>query len=179
MKLLCSYLIDDGVYNIYLLITVLLPCLIYQGVMKIKAKSNMKKMPAKYYVGVYAFLVYLWAVFKVTGIGLLADIIRPGIRGGVNLRPFADLGTGFWLNIVMFLPLGIVTPCIWKKCESARYTVMLGFAVSLLIECSQILNGRATDIDDLIANTAGFLVGYLTAQGFLELFDKKRTNMES
>ena len=50
MKLLCSYLIDDGVYNIYLLITVLLPCLIYQGVMKIKAKSNMKKMQAKYYV---------------------------------------------------------------------------------------------------------------------------------
>ena len=47
MKLLCSYLIDDGVYNIYLLIIVLLPCLMYQGVMKIKAKSNMKKMPAK------------------------------------------------------------------------------------------------------------------------------------
>ena len=173
MKLLYVYLIDDVVYNIYLLVTVLLPCLIYQGVMKIKAKSNMKKMPAKYYVGVYAFLVYLWAVFKVTGIGLLADIIRPGIRGGVNLRPFADLGVGFWLNIVMFLPLGIVTPCIWKKCGSVRYTVRLGFAVSLLIECSQIFNGRATDIDDLIANTAGFLVGYLTAQGFLELFDKK------
>ena len=169
MKLLCSYLIDDGVYNIYLLITVLLPCLIYQGVMKIKAKSNMKKMPAKYYVGVYAFLVYLWAVFKVTGIGLLADIIRPGIRGGVNLRPFADLGTGFWLNIVMFLPLGIVTPCIWKKCESARYTVMLGFAVSLLIECSQILNGRATDIDDLLANTIGACAGYLIWRGIYVL----------
>ena len=57
MKLLSVYLIDDVVYNIYLLVTVLLPCLIYQGVMKIKAKSNMKKMPAKYYVGVYAFLV--------------------------------------------------------------------------------------------------------------------------
>uniref|UniRef100_UPI003520BEC4 VanZ family protein n=1 Tax=Blautia faecicola TaxID=2509240 RepID=UPI003520BEC4 len=129
--------------------------------MKIKAKSNMKKMPAKYYVGVYAFLVYLWAVFKVTGIGLLADIIRPGIRGGVNLRPFADLGIGFWLNIVMFLPLGIVIPCTWKKCESVRYTVRLGFAVSLLIECSQIFNGRATDIDDLIANTSGACLGYV------------------
>ena len=169
MKLLCSYLIDDGVCNIYLLITVLLPCLIYQGVMKIKAKSNMKKMPAKYYVGVYAFLVYLWAVFKVTGIGLLADIIRPGIRGGVNLRPFADLGIGFWLNIVMFLPLGIVTPCIWKKCESVRYTVRLGFAVSLLIECSQIFNGRATDIDDLLANTIGACAGYLIWRGIYVL----------
>ena len=169
MKLLSVYLIDDVVYNIYLLVTVLLPCLIYQGVMKIKAKSNMKKMPAKYYVGVYAFLVYLWAVFKVTGIGLLADIIRPGIRGGVNLRPFADLGIGFWLNIVMFLPLGIVTPCIWKKCESARYTVMLGFAVSLLIECSQIFNGRATDIDDLLANTIGACAGYLIWRGIYVL----------
>ena len=141
MKLLCSYLIDDGVYNIYLLITVLLPCLIYQGVMKIKAKSNMKKMPAKYYVGVYAFLVYLWAVFKV--------------------RPFADLGVGFWLNIVMFLPLGILVPCIWKKCENVKHTVVLGLALSLLIECSQLFNGRATDIDDLIANTTGACIGYV------------------
>mgnify|MGYP000320300661 CR=1 FL=1 len=38
---------------------------------------------------------------------------------------------------------------------------MLGFAVSLLIECSQIFNGRATDIDDLIANTSGACLGYV------------------
>ena len=30
-----------------------------------------------------------------------------------------------------------------------------------MIECSQIFNGRATDIDDLIANTSGACLGYV------------------
>ena len=41
------------------------------------------------------------------------------------------------------------------------------------VEIFQAFTGRLPEVDDLIANTAGFLVGYLTAQGFLELFDKK------
>ena len=41
------------------------------------------------------------------------------------------------------------------------------------IEIFQAFTGRLPEVDDLIANTAGFLVGYLTTQGFLELFDKK------
>ena len=47
------------------------------------------------------------------------------------------------------------------------------------VEIFQAFTGRLPEVDDLIANTAGFLVGYLTAQGFLELFDKRRINMES
>ena len=41
------------------------------------------------------------------------------------------------------------------------------------IEIFQAFTGRLPEVDDLIANIAGFFVGYLTAQGFLELFDKK------
>ena len=41
------------------------------------------------------------------------------------------------------------------------------------IEIFQAFTGRLPEVDDLIANIAGFLVGYLTAQGFLELFDEK------
>ena len=54
--------------------------------MEIKAKQNSRRVPAKYYFGVYVMLVYLWAVFKVTGIGLLADIVRlkDAISGGYN-----------------------------------------------------------------------------------------------
>lgn len=41
-------------------------------------------------------LVYLWAVFKVTGIGLLADIVRlkDAISGGYNWNPLAGLDNG-------------------------------------------------------------------------------------
>lgn len=41
------------------------------------------------------------------------------------------------------------------------------------IEIFQAFTGRLPEVDDLIANTAGFFIGYLNAQGFLELFDEK------
>lgn len=178
MKMLYGYLVTDSLYNGYLLVTMLLPCLIYQGILETKAKKNAKKMLAKYYFGVYIFLVYVWAVFKVTGIGLLADIIRPGIKGGFNWKPFDDLGIGFVLNIVMFLPLGFLVPWFWKKCANVKYVTLLGFCFSLMIECSQIFNGRATDVDDLIANTFGAFLGYVLWMVVRKIVGKKKVNGE-
>ena len=115
VRILYIYIVEDFMYSGYLLLTLLLPCLIYQGLMEIKAKQNSRRVPAKYYFGVYVMLVYLWMVFKVTGIGLLADIVRlkDAISGGYNWNPLAGLGMGFVLNIIMFLPLGLLIPCIW------------------------------------------------------------------
>ena len=155
VRILYTYIVEDFMYSGYLLLTLLLPCLIYQGLMEIKAKQNSRRVPAKYYFGVYVMLVYLWVVFKVTGIGLLADIVRlkDAISGGYNRNPLAGLGMGFVLNIIMFLPLGLLIPCIWKKCRSITNVTVTGFLLSLTIEISQIFNARATDIDDLLANT--------------------------
>lgn len=78
-------------------------------------------------------LVYLWAVFKVTGIGLLADIVRlkGAISGGYNWNPLAGLGMGFVLNIIMFLPAWAVDTMYmeamqkYNKCHSHRiFTVV-------------------------------------------------------
>ena len=78
-------------------------------------------------------LVYLWAVFKVTGIGLLADIVRlkDAISGGYNWNPLAGLDKGFVLNIIMFLPLGLLIPCIWKQCRNITNVTVTGFLLSL------------------------------------------------
>lgn len=43
---------------------------------------------------------------------------------------------------------------------SLAQTVGLGFLFSLLIEISQLLNFRASDVNDLILNTAGALGGF-------------------
>lgn len=57
--------------------------------------------------------------------------------------------------------------------EQLYYRWNLGGKAMYFIEIFQAFTGRLPEIDDLIANTAGFLIGYLTAQGFLELFDEK------
>ena len=176
VRVLFTYLVDDFMYSGYLLLTMLLPCLIYQGLMEIKVKKNSQRMSAKYYFGIYLLLVYLWMVFKVTGIGLMADIVRPGnaIKGGFNWKPLAGLGTGFVLNVIMFLPLGFLLPCIWKKCRNIRNVAVTGFVLSLLIEFSQIFNWRTTDIDDLLANTIGACIGYLIWKGIHVLVGGKQ-----
>lgn len=178
VRVLFTYLVEDFMYSSYLLLTMLLPCLIYQGLMEIKVKRNAQRMPAKYYFGVYVMLIYLWAVFKVTGIGLLADIVRikDAISGGYNWNPLAGLGMGFVLNIIMFLPLGLLIPCIWKQCRNIINVTVTGFLLSLTIEISQIFNARATDIDDLLANTIGACAGYLIWRGIYVLVCEKQKN---
>lgn len=64
-------------------------------------------------------------------------------------------------NTAMFIPLGIVWPAVFQKLNTHRKVIAAGFGVSLTIEILQLpFFGRSTDIDDLILNTTGFLIGY-------------------
>lgn len=65
-------------------------------------------------------------------------------------------------NTTMFLPLGIVWPIVFKELNTPKKAIVAGIGVSLCIEILQLpFYDRVTDIDDLILNTVGFLVGYL------------------
>lgn len=64
-------------------------------------------------------------------------------------------------NTAMFIPLGIVWPVVFKKLDTHRKIVFSGLGISLVIEVLQLpFFDRASDIDDLIFNTLGFLIGY-------------------
>lgn len=72
-------------------------------------------------------------------------------------------------NIAIFVIIGFLTPLLWKKYEKMKNTVGISFLISLFIETTQIFLPRATDVDDLIMNTLGGLIGYI-----LNLLVKKR-----
>ena len=88
----------------------------------------------------------------------------------VNLIPFVNLTdyetrSDMLLNIIgncaMFIPTGIMTPLIYKNLKSFRKTVLMGFLISLTIEIIQLpFAVRCSDVDDLILNTFGCLIGY-------------------
>ena len=64
-------------------------------------------------------------------------------------------------NMALFIPLGIVWPAVFQKLDTHRKVVAAGVGVSLSIEILQLpFFGRATDVDDLILNSLGFLMGY-------------------
>ena len=63
-------------------------------------------------------------------------------------------------NLLLFSPLGFFIPMIWKRRHSLKKVLLLGLAVTCLIEFVQLFVGRSTDIDDVILNTLGIIIGY-------------------
>ena len=64
-------------------------------------------------------------------------------------------------NVTMFIPTGIILPVIYKKLHSFPRTVLAGGLISLCIEILQLpLSDRTSDINDLILNTSGVVIGY-------------------
>ena len=72
---------------------------------------------------------------------------------------FKSLLIDFLGNIAMFMPFGFFLPLLWRI--SGKATAAVGFCVSLSIELIQLFLPRWTDIDDLILNTSGTLLGLL------------------
>lgn len=65
------------------------------------------------------------------------------------------------LNIIMFMPLGFLLPLIWKSFRNGVGVLVTGVGFSLAIEIAQLFNRRLTDVDDLIMNTMGTLIGFI------------------
>jgi glycopeptide antibiotics resistance protein len=61
----------------------------------------------------------------------------------------------------MFIPSGIVLPIIYKRLDTFLKVLLAGGSISLCIEVIQLpFSVRATDIDDLILNVVGVVMGY-------------------
>jgi glycopeptide antibiotics resistance protein len=108
----------------------------------------------------FMFATYLTAVYLFVGMPTL-QFMRFDLS--LTLMPFLPMIADFKntiLNIILFIPLGIMLPFLWKKYNNLKTTLIFGFSMSLVIELLQILTYRATDINDLIANTLGAVVGY-------------------
>ena len=109
--------------------------------------------------------LYLNAMYIVIGV--------PGVQyicwdPTLNLIPFQDFSTsnimGMALNAVMFAPLGFLLPAYFERYRHWGRTLAAGFLTSLTVELIQLFTFRATDVDDLIMNTLGTLVGFLIAK---------------
>ena len=129
----------------------------------------------------FLFAVYIVCVYHVTGTGTLWDAFLYRFQteiSHINPIPFSagiDM-VGYILNIILFIPFGFLIPLIWKKMRSLHLTALAGFSFSILIEISQLLNNRRTDIDDLIMNTLGAIIGFLIYKSFKKLMPTRLHN---
>lgn len=112
----------------------------------------------------FFFAVYLSAMFAVVG---LPDIRYIRFDPHFNFVPFRYMFSDFlnsFLNVVLFFPMGLLLPLFWIRFHTVAATVLFGFQISFFIEALQIFTYRASDVNDLITNTFGTLMGWITAR---------------
>lgn len=80
-------------------------------------------------------------------------------------------------NILLFIPLGFCIPLFFNKKNKLGKIILYGFTASLTIEVLQIFTPyNTTDIDDIIFNTFGTILGFVIFNIIYRIF--KNTKIE-
>jgi VanZ family protein len=119
-------------------------------------------------VGMVGFAVALARVTLVpspSSDALVHTNLRPGasIRAYLDQPETRDTVKQIGGNVLLGLPFGILLPTLFPSFRGLVRVALLTALVMVIVEAAQgtIVEGRAFDIDDVILNTAGALIGYL------------------
>lgn len=147
-------------------------------------------------IALYAFVVYVICLFTFTLEGTYLaplEMISAGLermRTGeyINLVPFRTISAffrdstadQFWINIisnvVIFIPWGVLLPTLWKGFRKPVNLVLMCLGVTVFIELYQLFIWRNTDIDDVILNFLGGIIGALIFFAVNKLLRGKNKN---
>ncbi len=134
----------------------------------------------------WLFASYLLALLKITAIRQagLGDLSLCRGLESVQLLPLIltleELKNGLWAfvypvagNLLWFLPLGFFLRWLWEK--SWKSCLLWSGALSLFIEvCQWLLGSGISDIDDVILNILGGLLGWWLLPYILNFVKKER-----
>ena len=133
------------------------------------------------------FIMFMAALISQTVIPKI-EITDAGIRffqtgyNKYNLIPFKEIklainqgGTFFIVNFIgnqlVFAPIAFFTALLYNKPRIYK-SVAITTVVSVFVEVCQIPQNRGSDIDDVILNTLGGIIGYILYMIFSKLFPK-------
>lgn len=125
----------------------------------------------KKWIWVILFVLYMHAMLNIVGVPNISYIRWYPV---INWIPFTDLSgrniIGMVLNIALFIPFGGFVTLYFKEFQGLKNILITGFLMSLSIEILQLATYRATDVDDLIMNTLGVVIGYGIAKVVFKKF---------
>jgi len=143
------------------------------------SKSLKKKITWQHYFFGYVFILYLMiSLIEVVGFPSLSQwrrlsgLNKPIFNPVINLVPFKDgLEISNILNIIFFMPFGFLLPTLWRKYRTLWPTLCYGILFSLIIEiCQMFVPYRGSDINDLIMNILGTILGWIIFKIMKKIF---------
>lgn len=93
-----------------------------------------------------------------------------------------EIFRNYLLNTIMFVPMGIIVSQTKRIPRKTLIRIITIFTISLAIELTQLFMSqnlgtqRFFDVDDLIFNTLGGTIGYITANTFVLYKEMKEKN---
>lgn len=138
----------------------------------------MKKKPVWFLFGLYC-AVMVWLLFGQRFAGFHFEEYVQRLQW--NLKPFRTLKSFLWVlqnshqrglvfhavinlagNVVMFVPVGLFLPLLWKKQQKLWVFLLTALAAIVLVELLQLVLLLGTcDVDDVLLNMIGAAIGWL------------------
>lgn len=164
------------------IILTVFPVMLYQAVLLL----HKRKSTSIHYFWTYIMMIYIWLVFSVAGIDSVWGIISKGglietfQQANIGIIPFQSDGLfTYCMNVIMLMPLGFLLPYIWRNFRNPIKVALTGLVFSVFIEFAQLPTNRLVDIDDLLMNTLGAVLGYVVwkmiGNHFFNKKEKQRT----
>lgn len=168
-----------------------------------KKQVKLKELSIKDYVDILwksMLPAYLFAVVNITFIDKIQGF---SFGSSVNLQPFRSIETLIenmiysseylnWYqnlgieidfiigNTLLFLPFGFLIPAVFKKIDKYYKIFGVSLATVLLVEIMQVvLNVGSFDMDDVIYNVLGSILGYGIYLIYLSIFIKREKRLKT
>ncbi len=133
-------------------------------------------LPANFWLHVYDGLFYGWwdqlgPIFQCGEVNLVPALVRC-FNGTLTL--------GSWVkqmlagNVAMLIPFGFFLSFLAKRCRGKR-AFASAVVVPIVMETLQLIFGRSFDVDDLICNFLGIIIGLLIAAGIQKIGGSTRS----
>ncbi len=118
-------------------------------------------LPANFWLDFFDGIFFGWwdeilPVFSFGGFNLVPSLIKV-LSGELTIGSWGK--TMLIGNIAMFLPLGFFLPFVTERVNRKNIFV-LAIIVPFFIELLQMAFGRSLDVDDLICNFIGIVIGF-------------------
>jgi glycopeptide antibiotics resistance protein len=145
-----------------------------------------KRITAKTFILLVLLIGYLFLVFALTNLGRGANY-----DGWINLNilsGYIDAWNDWSLlafqlivfNVILFIPLGILLPLLSRKLDSLKAVCLIALGFTLFIEFFQLLTHTGIfELDDILHNTLGGVLGLLVFRAFKELIQNRRVRFKT
>lgn len=136
---------------------------------------NLVLLPQNFWINVWQYIYYGFSENPFEGMFEfeynVIPILYKIISGQYILGNWVK--TMLFLNILMFVPMGALLPICFKRINSKNIFIY-AFLIPFIVEIIQPIFGRSFDIDDLITNFLGIIIGYFMYILFIKIFKVKK-----